>query len=514
MVTVKFSCATGLATLLACTAQHALGQEPGEPGLGGHRAWTIAPTISVQETFTDNVGLGQGRKESDQITEVSPGIRIDGNTKRLKLHFDYALHELYYAQGSRNTHTQNFLNTFGKLEAIENLLFVDMSGAIVRQNISAFGNQSAGNYSVNANNTETATFRLSPYLKGRLANYADYELRYSRSMVRAKSSVASDSDIDEWIAKIGGDTRFAALGWSVDASRQQYDYSRGRSSESDRLRGFLIYRINPQIKLSVSAGRESNDFLSVNKRNWNTYGMGADWNPNDRTQVSAFREKRFFGYGHNFSVNHRLQHSSIRYTDVKDVSASPNQVGSGGFGTYYDLLFTQLASAIPDPVARAAQVNAMLVAAGISPNVVVNGGFLNSQPTSRRNQELAWLLRGARNTITLAAVRSKDDRLGAGLGTGDDFSVASSITQKGFNVGWSHQLSPQTALSVTGARSHSEGQAGGQDQKTKQKVLSASLSTKLGPRTSAALTARRTEFDRTTQPYNENALIGSLSIQF
>ena len=100
------------------------------------------------------------------------------------------------------------------------------------------------------------------------------------------------------------------------------------------------------------------------------------------------------------------------------------------------------------------------------------------------------------------------------MGTGDDFSVASSITQKGFNVGWSYQLSSLTVLSVTGAHSRSNGQGTGYDEATKQKVLSATLSTKLGPKTSAALTARRTEFDRTIQPYNENALIGSLSIQF
>ena len=92
--------------------------------------------------------------------------------------------------------------------------------------------------------------------------------------------------------------------------------------------------------------------------------------------------------------------------------------------------------------------------------------------------------------------------------------MASSITQKGFNVGWSHQLSPQTALSVTGTHSRSSGQTSGQDQSTTQKAFSASLSTKLGPKTNAALTARRTEFDRTTQPYTENAVIGSVSIQF
>lgn len=91
-------------------------------------------------------------------------------------------------------------------------------------------------------------------------------MRYGRTMTRSKSKRASDLDQDEWTGRINGSTPLAALGWSAEASRQQYDYSRGRASESDRLRGFLTYRINPQFKLSASAGRERNDFASLGKQ--------------------------------------------------------------------------------------------------------------------------------------------------------------------------------------------------------------------------------------------------------
>jgi hypothetical protein len=46
-----------------------------------------------------------------------------------------------------------------------------------------------------------------------------------------------------------------------------------------------------------------------------------------------------------------------------------------------------------------------------------------------------------------------------------------------------------------------------------QKSLSAGITTKLGAKTNGALTARRTETSGTS-PYTENAVVGSISVQF
>jgi uncharacterized protein (PEP-CTERM system associated) len=478
------------------------------------RAWNIVPRVMVMETFSDNVAPGQGAKKSDQITQLSPGVRIEGKTARLKMFLDYQLNEQLYAQGSRGNQTQQALNSFGTFEAVENLLFVDMSGVIAQQNISAFGVQSPGAYSVNANSTETSNFRVSPYFKGRLGGYADYEARYSRSMVRAKSSVASDTDIQEWLGRVGGDTPLAFLGWSVEANRQNYDYGVGRKTESDKWRGSLIYRVNPQLKLSVSAGRESNDFETASKQSWDTNGYGVEWNPTERTQVSASREKRFFGHGHTLSISHRLPLSAVKYTDTRDVAALPNQLSTAGLGNYYDLLYAQLASTIPDETVRAAYTSFLLNVAGIAPNTPVTVGFLSSQVSVQRQQELSYILRGARNIFTLALVRSQNDRLGTGFGAGDDFSVASSIIQQGWNVGWSHQLTELSSLNVTGSHTHTTSSANNLNPQTKQKMLSAGISTKVGAKTNASVTARRTVADSTANPYTENAVVGTVSIQF
>ncbi|MGE5386982.1 MAG: TIGR03016 family PEP-CTERM system-associated outer membrane protein, partial [Betaproteobacteria bacterium] len=134
--------------------------DPKAPEATQRRAWTITPTIEVTERLSDNILLTNTNRKSDEVTEISPGLRIDGQTARLKVHFDYQLRGIYYAEGSQSSHTQNALNTFGTLEAVDNLLYLDFSGVITQQSISAFGTQSPSTVNVNANSTETANFRL------------------------------------------------------------------------------------------------------------------------------------------------------------------------------------------------------------------------------------------------------------------------------------------------------------------------------------------------------------------
>ena len=313
---------------------------------------------------------------------------------------------------------------------------------------------------------------------------------------------------------MSGNTPVSFLDWSADANRQSYDYRHARKTESDRLRGFIVFRVDPQFRPSVTVGHESNDFLSLGKQSWNTYGYGADWDPTARTRVSGFREKRFFGYGHNLNVAHRLPLSAVKYSDIRDISALPNQFGAVGSGNIYDLLFSQLASSFPDESARAAYINNLLTSTGIAPNTQVTAGFLSSQVSVQRRQELSYLLRGARNVVTVAALRSQNDQLGTGFGTGNDFSLAASIRQEGWSTGWSHQLAGSSSLSVTGSRTHSVGATSTLNPMSTQKMFSASILAKLGAKTDGALTVRRTVVDSTSSPYSENAVVGFVSIRF
>ena len=481
--------------------------------------WKITPTLAVNETATDNVALSNDTlKKSDLVSDINPGIRIEGSGGRAKLRFDYQLHNLIYAQDSSRNQLQNSLNALGTLEAIENWFFIEASGNISQQSISAFGGATSTgvNANSNGNTTETSTYRLSPYFRGTMGSFADYQVRYNLSTTSSKSSNSFDSDIKELVATLKGVTSLANLGWSLDASSQQNDFSNARSNEADRLRGVLTYQFDPQFRVSVNAGREANNYVTVNKEGHTTKGVGLEWSPTERTQIAAGREDRFFGNSNNFSFSHRTEGSAWKYSESKDATAQPNQQASVGLGTNYDLYFNLFSSAIPDPIARAAFVNALLLSSGISPTAQLQGGFLTSGVTLQHRRDFSFALIGARNTLTFAAFQSESQRLSQGAGTGllvgTDFANTNDITQRGASINWSHKLTAMSSLVGSYALMNSKG-SGNSSLQTDQQMFNLNFTTQLGPKTNAGIGARRVVVDGSTN-YTENAVTGTLSHQF
>ena len=119
--TERARCRAGSAFL---AAREGLTDDGAAPG----RAWTIVPRVSLTGTLSDNINLSSTDKESGLISQLTPGVRIDAQTARLKMYLDYALSGLRYSTGNSSNNAQNALNAFGTLEAIDNWLFLDFSG--------------------------------------------------------------------------------------------------------------------------------------------------------------------------------------------------------------------------------------------------------------------------------------------------------------------------------------------------------------------------------------------------
>ncbi len=193
---------------LALWSTLAVAQEAA-PALNLASSISIVPRISVTETFTNNVRLDNVNKRSELITQISPGIRVSSTGSRIRGSVDYSLTELLYANNTTGRQSQNNLNASGTVEAVDNWAFLDFSGNIAQQSISAFGTPSSGGILAGGNSTETSVFRLSPYVRGRLAGVADYEARYS--ITNSSTAAAAVGDVDQRDASVrlnGGQSRF------------------------------------------------------------------------------------------------------------------------------------------------------------------------------------------------------------------------------------------------------------------------------------------------------------------
>lgn len=495
-------------------------------GTQSSRAFVIKPKIKFTETWTDNVSIvrtGNG-KESGFITELAPGVNINAKTARLKAKLDYTLLGQFYSTPSGYSRTQNSLNSFGTLEAVEQWLFVDFSGVIAQQAKSAFGPQSPSNSSLNKNLTETATYRLSPYIRGQFAGLIEYSLRYNRSTTQASAATVSDIELSEWTGQIRGSTPFQSLRWSLDASQQSADYSLGRKTDAERLYTTATYLVVPQFSVSVSGGTESNNYASADSESHTTHGYGFDWTPTERTKISAFKDRRFFGDGHRFNISHRFTLSSIQFSDTKDVAVLPNQFMSLGLGgTYNDIAYLGCSirySAITDPdqfdqLVNNCVANFFAEYPQFQPNSQAVSSFLTSRATIQRRQQLAFFIQGARNTFSLMFNRNENKSILAAGAANDDFELNSinNLKQRGVTISLSHRLTALTNLNMVASRQESTG-TGASSIKATTTIYQANLTTSLGAKTSGGISIRHSEFDSTTSPYTENALIGTLSVNF
>lgn len=476
------------------------------------RAITVTPRISVTETITDNARLSTDNRQAEFITEISPGIRVASDAGRLKGFFDYALNARLFAKDTSSTTTQNALTAFGSFEAVDNWAFLDINGTITQQAISALGPQLTGGPLINANQTETTSLRVSPYVRGRWANAVNYDARYSVSSNRSQSSQVSDVITKDLSLQLSGQGSSAKLSWSLNAGQQNVAFGAGRTTESDRLSGTVTYAVAPQLNLSLTGGQESSNFTSAEKQSSWTSGLGVNWVPSPNTNVSVNRQNRPFGESHSITLSHRTARTAWNLSDSMDVISSPAQSGVTSLGSTFDLYFAQFAAIEPDPIRRAALVTAFLQTNGINPAGPVLSNFQASGLTLQRRQNLSFSLLGVRDTITVIASRSESSRLDSFSTVVDDFSTAAVIRQNGLSVSYAHRLTPDSSMNVLASAQQSSDGAGLQESTTK--TVNISLSTKVGVKTTAVLSARRVVYDSTTQPYSETAFTGTLNVPF
>lgn len=483
----------------------------------GNPAWRIVPSMAADLTYTDNVGLVNTAKKSDLITRLSPGIVVEGRGGHVTGVLNFRWAEYVYANDSKRNSQQRSLNANGTVELVDQWLYLDGRGSISQQPVSAFGTQGVSNELINGNRTETSTYQWSPYIRGRLGGVADYTLRYTGSRTKAGTgelAVGSGTTSSAWSGRLAGDTSLSSLGWSVDLQQQKIERSTARDTQSKRAVGALEYRIDPQVKLRVSLGRESDDYSGTQSQSRTVRGYGAEWAPTERTNVSFNKETRSFGDSYNASFQHRTALTAWRLSKSKSVNTPSDQLLNVALGSAFDLLNLQLTSSIPDPFVRAQAVNQQLQQLGIPANAQAFGTIITSRVYISNRQEASFILTGARNIVTLSAYKSDNQVLGTGGSVADDFSLSPNIRQSGFTTSWAHKLSPDTAVTLNGRQSRNKGSTASLE--TKINSLSLLLTTKLGPQTSATMGLRQTRSDSTglASSYDEQAVTGSLFVTF
>lgn len=465
--------------LLGAPASHAQAQES-DPESAPQTL--VVPRVVVTETFTDNIRLDRAAlKKAEQITEISSGISVSRPTGPLKGTLDYAVSGITYAQGSHSDEVRRALTAAGELEVVDRWLVVDANANIAQQAVSAFGTQSSQNTYSPGNRAEVVRYRVSPHMQGRVGELLRYALRYSRSGTESDAVGAADVFTSDASLLVEGDHAVGNLGWVVDASHSEMDYSTGRRTESDHLSLGLSYFLTPQLSVVAKVGREGDNYNTIDKQFDDTSEVGLLWAPSARTQLLASRSTHSYGDSHTLSFSHRSALTELRLSDSRAVTALPGTLAPQGTPT--------------NPV----------------PAVLpVVSDYLTAAATLQRRQELALTLLGSRSTVTLAATQSDNRRIDT-LSTALDDLAGSEVRQTGTSASFSHRLALALVLSVLALQQRTTGRASQSDNWLRE--LSVSLTSKFGKKGAAGMALRRSSFEGTS-PYDEAVLTLYLTLTF
>jgi uncharacterized protein (PEP-CTERM system associated) len=479
------------------------------------RSITFEPSVTLLQTFTDNIDLVESGGRSESITEIRPGFRVVSRSGRVQGSIDYSLGALIHARDSNRNSLQNALGAAVTAELIERHVFVDASATVSQQTISAFGTQTGNTGFVNDNRTEVATFSLAPSFRGRLGDWADFKAQGSWSSTNAASTDLGDgSALDASVSLSGAQGRF---GWGLNSVVQRSEYAAGDQNTSDATFANLSFAPLTELQLSLRAGFEGEELTTGQRYTSEFWGWGVSWQPGERTALSLQSDQRYFGRSHNFSFQHRMARSIWTYTDSRGLQ-------DGGFGgdilngnpsrpvSNFDLYFAQFASIEPDPVKREVLVRAFLQATGIDPNAAAGGGFLTTGPTVQRSQNLSVGLVGVRNTITLSGFRNETERVNSSNAAGGDLTNVGRVRQAGFSLGASHRLTPVDSLTLSASRLRTLDEV--TQPGSELDAINLFWSGQVGYRTNASAGIRHTAFDSATAPYKESSVFGSISMRF
>jgi len=490
-----------LLALAALAAQAAVAQEVA-------RISGISTTLDTALTLTDTQRPGPAGG-ADLITEVRPGLRYFSRSGRVRGAANYSLGLLHRTRGANALELQHLLSAALTAEAIERRAFIDVNASVSKQSLSAFGQQSVDrNRGGNSNLSEVASVSASPYVRGALGTVANYDLRLNAAVTRANGSITGDSTTTGGSLTLNSAAQRALIGWGLNASSTSTDFRGQGKSNNDRLIGNLNIVPANDLTLTLRGGREATNIGTVSRQTFSNWGGQLRWLPTERTVADFSADRRFFGTSHAVTLSHRFPQSSFRFTSLRDVNLGSNANNFGQPQTNFQLFFAQFASVEPDPVLRDLLVRNFLAGQGLDPNATTGGGFVDSGATVQQRQDLGWSYTARRTALAAQAFINRSRRIE------DTAAVpgANDVHQWGYNATLSYRLTPTAALAVNGSRlvtKPTPTQAG-----SNLKSLLLSWTDKLGPRTSAGLSARYSVFNSATSPYREAALNATLGMQF
>lgn len=480
----------------------ALAQEPPQ----GQQPYTIEKSVAIDGIYTDNARLSADRRK-DFIGRLSVGLHGLGQYGTARGSFDYTLTGIAYAKESDLNGVSHYLRAALSNEFVPRHLYVDATASVGQAATSLRAPESSDRARLTDTSTRLYTASVSPHGRFRLGNVADADVRYTRTQSHAESSDLYDVESDRAFARLSGELN--AFGWNLDGAWDRSSNGVGIDNESRLIEAGLTATVTRGLRVTLLAGRESNDYRGLGMESRNTWGGRFAWDAGERTSVSGHYRRRIVGHEHSLTLSHRTVSTVWSFSDSRAVNTAAMK---GAIGTtLYDLYFAQFAGTEPDPVRRDIVVRDYLRTLGLDPSTPVVNGFLAAGASVDRTQSLgvAWL--GPRSTAAFRVFQTQSELTGQRVPLADDFASADRLRQQGVTLDLSHRLTPVMSISLVGEYRRSKGD---RDVLSDYKAVTGAWTARLGERSDMSVGVRHAVSNATVQPFKETSVFAGYRVRF
>lgn len=458
----------------------------------------FSPYVTLGETWSDNPALTGGTARAGWITQLSPGLRAETHGSVVDLSMDARWHVLRFSSVENRDSNQRFVDARARVRAYAGL-GMDADVQVAQQNLNAFGPASTPDRpNTGANHIETRLLQAAPYVRGERADLVAYEARAVASDLRSAGDALPTLHSLEFDAAARGPHAGSVVRWKADARSFQVSAENGRTLDDRRARGSVALRAAGELYVGAVFGYDATDFLGEERRSGFARGAAFSWNPGPRTHASAIFERRFYGPAHDVQVAYRTPRTAWRLTSVRDLTILPNVLTAGHSSSQAALMEELLASAIPDPRARALAARQRLDESALGGAAPFSSSFLATRPVDYREDEIAGTWQGVRSTIALRANRREQRTTGVALAPTVIAIFDEDVRQTRYSAQWSHRLTPLATLALEAAwlRTVSLDDSG----HSRERQLTARFNVSLGPRSGVAFGVRRALFAGSAGP--------------
>ena len=333
--------------------------------------WQFDPSIIVDETYSDNVGLTTNNEQSSLVTQV--GLNIESTYKAQQAEFNFSSESIY----ALYSHDHDLDSDYQTLSS-------DLRIQLWPNGIVVYGGVDIANQSRNGSRNALAdivsadTVQVETYSGGLEYNIDNSDFIVNSSIgyreTNSEDNIGNQKGINSRITSTNG-TGARHVFWEVEHDYQDLENNnqKGKQSQSEvkigwitgyGLNPFLRYYdednsgdinnsnrsiesnsyglgvrwlITPRLALNVSYNQPIGDNLDLDGDEQEAYvNASVQWQPSPRTKLTANISERFYGTSYGLDFTHRNKRLTNSISYVEDVQTfTRNNFAANLVGFYF-----------------------------------------------------------------------------------------------------------------------------------------------------------------------------------